>query len=46
MVGATRALIGRLAQGERPDNEPLHLEHLIADRPALQERLKGGRDWG
>ncbi|UQR61281.1 C48 family peptidase [Bradyrhizobium sp. C-145] len=34
VVDATRALIGRLAQGERPDKEPLHLEHLIADRPA------------
>jgi len=46
VVDATRALIGRLAQGERPDNEPLHLEHLNADRPPLQERLRGGRDWG
>jgi hypothetical protein len=32
VVDATPALIGRLAQGERPDHEPLHLEHLIADR--------------
>ncbi|MGY3591660.1 hypothetical protein ACVIGB_008757 [Bradyrhizobium sp. USDA 4341] len=43
VVDATRALVGRLAQGERPDREPLHLERLIADRPALRDRLRTDR---
>ncbi|MGY8678313.1 XopAD/skwp family type III secretion system effector [Bradyrhizobium sp. UFLA05-153] len=40
VVDATRALVGRLAQGERPGREPLHLDRLVADRPALQDRLE------
>lgn len=44
VVDATRALVRRLAQGERPGREPLHLDHLVADRPALQDRL--GADAG
>ncbi|MGY4230514.1 hypothetical protein ACVMIH_007875 [Bradyrhizobium sp. USDA 4503] len=43
VMDATRALVGRLAQGERPDREPLHLEPLIADRPALRGRLRTDR---
>ncbi|WP_024520499.1 XopAD/skwp family type III secretion system effector [Bradyrhizobium sp. Tv2a-2] len=44
VVDATRALVRRLAQGERPGREPLHLDHLVANRPALQDRL--GADTG
>ncbi|XIA67392.1 Ulp1 family isopeptidase [Bradyrhizobium sp. TZ2] len=40
VVDGTRALVGRLAQGERPEHEPLHLANLVADRQALQVRLK------
>lgn len=41
VVDGTRALARRLAQGERPDDEPLHLDNLVADRRALQDRLSG-----
>ncbi|MGY3621958.1 shikimate kinase [Bradyrhizobium sp. USDA 10063] len=40
LVDATRALVGRLGQGERPGHEPLHLNNLVADRQALQNRLR------
>ncbi|RXH38194.1 hypothetical protein XH94_23275 [Bradyrhizobium zhanjiangense] len=40
VVDAKRALIRRLSQGERPDDEPLHTEHLIADRQALRSDLR------
>ncbi|UGY12011.1 hypothetical protein HAP48_0000885 (plasmid) [Bradyrhizobium septentrionale] len=43
VVDATRGLAARLAQGERPDHEPLHLDGLVADRPALQRRLSQNR---
>ncbi|WFU54633.1 Ulp1 family isopeptidase [Bradyrhizobium pachyrhizi] len=39
VVAGTRAVVGRLAQGERPEHEPLHLDNLVADRQALQDRL-------
>ncbi|WP_245321417.1 Ulp1 family isopeptidase [Bradyrhizobium sp. NAS96.2] len=39
VVAGTRALVGRLAQGDRPEHEPLHLDNLVADRQALQDRL-------
>ncbi|WP_245332201.1 Ulp1 family isopeptidase, partial [Bradyrhizobium sp. NAS80.1] len=39
VVDGTRALVRRLAQGERPEHEPLHLDNLVADRQALQSRL-------
>ncbi|MBH5372762.1 Ulp1 family isopeptidase [Bradyrhizobium glycinis] len=41
VVDGTRALARRLAEGERPDEEPLHLDNLVADRRALQDRLSG-----
>ncbi|TAI67652.1 hypothetical protein CWO89_01235 [Bradyrhizobium sp. Leo170] len=41
VVDATRTLARRLAEGERPDDEPLHLDNLVADRRALQDRLSG-----
>ncbi|MCA6103624.1 Ulp1 family isopeptidase [Bradyrhizobium australafricanum] len=40
VLDGTRALIGRLNQGERPQHEALHLVNLIADRQALQDRLR------
>ncbi|MCP1835409.1 hypothetical protein J2R76_003746 [Bradyrhizobium sp. USDA 4532] len=39
VVDGTRALARRLAEGERP--ESLHLDNLVADRRALQDRLSG-----
>jgi len=41
VVDGTRALVGRLAQGERPQHDPLHLDNLVADRQALRNRLRG-----
>ncbi|WP_198026488.1 Ulp1 family isopeptidase [Bradyrhizobium sp. ARR65] len=38
VVDGTRALANRLAEGQRP---PLHLDKLIANRRALQDRLSG-----
>ncbi len=39
VVDGTRALVKQLVDGQRPDHEPLHLDGLIADRQALQNRL-------
>lgn len=39
VVDATRALAARLADGERPGSQPLHLDTLVADRQALLDRL-------
>ncbi|KAB1083993.1 hypothetical protein F4V91_25285 [Neorhizobium galegae] len=39
MLEATRELARRLAQEPRPRHEMLHLDNLVADRQALQERL-------
>ncbi|ASY73665.1 Ulp1 family isopeptidase [Sinorhizobium fredii] len=39
-VDGTRALVSILAQGPRPAHEPLHLDNLVADRQALQDRLR------
>ncbi|WP_244897182.1 Ulp1 family isopeptidase [Mesorhizobium amorphae] len=39
MVDGTRALVRRLAQGHQP--AVLHLDNLVADRQALQNRLRG-----
>ncbi|RWN24573.1 zeta toxin family protein [Mesorhizobium sp.] len=39
VVDATRALAARLAKGERPGSQPLHLDTLVADRQALLDRL-------
>ncbi|WP_245269109.1 Ulp1 family isopeptidase [Mesorhizobium sp. WSM2561] len=39
VLDGTWALAGRLLDGERPDHEPLHLDNLVADRQALQDRL-------
>ncbi|UVK49887.1 hypothetical protein DBIPINDM_007991 (plasmid) [Mesorhizobium sp. AR02] len=39
VVDGTRALVQRLVDGQRPDHEPLHLDNLVADRQALQDRL-------
>ncbi|MGY5795669.1 Ulp1 family isopeptidase, partial len=39
VVDATRALAARLAEGERPGSQPLHLDALVADRQALLDRL-------
>ncbi|MCK1326417.1 hypothetical protein ACVWZV_009328 [Bradyrhizobium sp. GM5.1] len=41
VVDATRALARRLAEGQRPDDEPLHLDNVVADRQALRDRLSG-----
>ncbi|WP_051335028.1 Ulp1 family isopeptidase [Bradyrhizobium sp. Ai1a-2] len=41
VLAGTWELVGRLAQGERPEYEPLHLDNLVADRQALQDRLRG-----
>ncbi|WP_394889806.1 Ulp1 family isopeptidase [Mesorhizobium sp. AaZ16] len=41
VVDGTWALVGRLVDGERPDHGPLPLDKLVADRPALQDRLRG-----
>ncbi|WP_407175379.1 Ulp1 family isopeptidase [Bradyrhizobium sp. STM 3562] len=40
VVEGTRALVRRLAQGERPEHEPLHLDNLVANRQCLQDRLR------
>ncbi|NRP76083.1 hypothetical protein ILFOPFJJ_07007 [Ensifer psoraleae] len=39
VVDGTRALVQRLLARKRPDHEPLHLDNLVADRQALQNRL-------
>lgn len=39
VVDGTRALARRLAEGQRPDDEPLHLDNVVADRQALRDRL-------
>ncbi|MBB4444186.1 MULTISPECIES: zeta toxin family protein [Rhizobium] len=39
VLDATRALAARLAEGERPGSQPLHLDTLVADRQALLDRL-------
>ncbi|RYM27122.1 hypothetical protein EWH13_16370 [Bradyrhizobium elkanii] len=39
VVDGARALVRRLAQGERPAHEPLHLDNLVANRRSLQSRL-------
>ncbi|WP_407941756.1 Ulp1 family isopeptidase [Mesorhizobium neociceri] len=39
VVDGTWALVQRLLDGNRPDHEPLHLDNLVADRQALQNRL-------
>ncbi|MCP3477999.1 C48 family peptidase (plasmid) [Bradyrhizobium sp. CCGUVB1N3] len=39
VVDGTRALVGRLAQSQWPALR--HLDNLVVDRPALQERLRG-----
>ncbi|MGY3347098.1 MULTISPECIES: Ulp1 family isopeptidase [unclassified Bradyrhizobium] len=41
VVDGTRELVRRLAQGERPQHEPLHLNNLVANRQALRDRLRG-----
>ncbi len=41
VVDGTRELVRRLAQGERPQDEPLHLDNLVANRQALRDRLRG-----
>ncbi|TGV84669.1 peptidase C48 [Mesorhizobium sp. M00.F.Ca.ET.158.01.1.1] len=44
VVDGTRALVQRLANQEWPERQrPLHLDNLIADRQALQNRLRQGR---
>ncbi|WP_284242402.1 Ulp1 family isopeptidase [Neomesorhizobium albiziae] len=40
VVDATRELARRLAQEPRPRRELLHLHDLVADRRALQDRLR------
>ncbi|MDA9421091.1 hypothetical protein XH97_02880 [Bradyrhizobium sp. CCBAU 53380] len=41
VVDGTRELVRRWAQGELPQDEPLHLNNLVADRQALRDRLSG-----
>ncbi|SIT54783.1 conserved hypothetical protein [Mesorhizobium prunaredense] len=41
VLDGTRALLGRLVDGQRPDHEPMQLDNLVADRQALQVRLSG-----
>ncbi|WP_312002403.1 Ulp1 family isopeptidase [Bradyrhizobium hereditatis] len=41
VVDGTRELVRRLAQGERPQHEPLHLDNLVTNRQALRDRLRG-----
>ncbi|MBR0884606.1 hypothetical protein JQ563_48005 [Bradyrhizobium liaoningense] len=41
VVDGTRELVRRLAQGERPQAEPLHLDNLVANRQELRDRLRG-----
>ncbi|WP_436798558.1 Ulp1 family isopeptidase, partial [Mesorhizobium escarrei] len=41
VLDGTRALLGRLVDGQRPDHEPMQLDNLVADRQALQDRLSG-----
>ncbi|WP_395387728.1 Ulp1 family isopeptidase [Mesorhizobium ciceri] len=44
MLDGTRALVQRLANQEWPERQrPLHLDKLVADRQALQNRLRQGR---
>ncbi|WEX79562.1 C48 family peptidase (plasmid) [Sinorhizobium numidicum] len=44
VVDGTRELVHRLANEERPDQQlPLHLNYLVADRQALQNRLREER---
>ncbi|WEX91832.1 C48 family peptidase (plasmid) [Sinorhizobium garamanticum] len=44
VVDGTRELVYRLATEERPDQQrPLHLNYLVADRQALQNRLREER---
>ncbi|PBC07535.1 peptidase C48 [Mesorhizobium sp. WSM3859] len=44
VVDGTRALVQRLANQEWPERQrPLHLDNLVADRQALQNRLRQGR---
>nr|WP_245430184.1 Ulp1 family isopeptidase [Mesorhizobium loti] len=44
VVDGTRALVQRLANQEFPERlRPLHLDDLVADRQALQNRLRQGR---
>ncbi|MGX9087404.1 Ulp1 family isopeptidase, partial [Mesorhizobium sp. 98Argb] len=43
VVDGTRALVERLVDGQRPDHAPLHLDNLVADRQALQNRLREER---
>ncbi|UVC15206.1 Ulp1 family isopeptidase [Mesorhizobium onobrychidis] len=40
VLDGTWALVGQLMAGQRPDHGPLPLDDLIADRQALQERLR------
>ncbi|MDA9496167.1 Ulp1 family isopeptidase [Bradyrhizobium sp. CCBAU 11357] len=40
VVEGTRALVRRLAQGELPGHELLHLDNLVANRRSLQDRLR------
>ncbi|WP_292706759.1 Ulp1 family isopeptidase [Mesorhizobium sp.] len=40
VLEGTWALVERLVKGQRPDHEPLPLDNLVADRQALQDRLR------
>ncbi|RWP57962.1 Ulp1 family isopeptidase [Mesorhizobium sp.] len=40
VLEGTWALVERLVKGQRPDYEPLPLDNLVADRQALQDRLR------
>ncbi|UVC15213.1 C48 family peptidase [Mesorhizobium onobrychidis] len=40
VLDGTWALVGRLVEGQRPGREPLPLDNLVADRQALQDRLR------